>query len=125
MIENIPTEEEEYSQPTIRAMIISGSIQAKIVISEPSLVATNNSYFSKSTGRTEAGFLSDKIIVPKNLQVTSGVRQHDTHFSGATKSLSLLFGSAIFLLLIVGLANPTQQTRQHMCIFKRRLLEIH
>ena len=96
VIENLPIEEEEVSHPTGRSTRISGSIQSNSVLTEPSLVATNESYFSKSTGRTEANILADKVIVPKNLRGTPGARQYDTHFSGATKALSLLFGAAIF-----------------------------
>ena len=39
--------------------------------------------------------MTDKVIVPNNLRGTSGTRQHDTHFSGATKALSSLFRAAI------------------------------
>ena len=93
IIENLTIEEEESIHPTGRAMRISGSIQAEIVIAEPSLVLTNGSYLSKSTGRNESEFLADKIIVPKYLWGTPGMRQHDTQFSGATKVLSFMFGS--------------------------------
>ena len=61
------------------------------VIAEPSLVATIKSYFSKSTGRNEADVLADKVIYPNNLWGKPGKRQHDTHFSGATKEFSLMF----------------------------------
>ena len=75
-------------------MRIYGSIQSNSVLAEPFLVTTNKSYVSKSTGRTEAGVLADKVIVAKNLRGTTGTLQHDTHFSVAMKLLSLLFGAA-------------------------------
>ena len=58
IIENLPIEEEESSHPTGTSMRISGPIQANSVLADPSLVATNESYFRKSTGRTEAKFLT-------------------------------------------------------------------
>ena len=61
------------------------------MISDLLLVLTNKSYFSRFTGRTEADVLADKVIVPKNIRGTSGMCQHDTHFSGATKAFSLIF----------------------------------
>ena len=72
-------------------MSISGSIHGDSVVSEPSLVATNKSYFSKSNRRTESDVLTDKFIVPNNLWGAPGTCQHDTHFSGATNSFHLLF----------------------------------
>ena len=93
------------------------------MLADPSLVATNKSYFSKSTGRTEADVLADKVIVPKNLRGTPVTRQHDTDFSGATTALSLLFEAEFLLLLsTVGLVNLTPQTRKKLCLFKRRRL---
>ena len=72
-------------------MSISGSINSYSLIPEPYLVTTNESYFSKSTGRTEASVLDYKVIAPKNIWGIPGARQHDTHFSGATKDF-FLFG---------------------------------
>ena len=54
IVENIPIEEEEPIYPTKISMRISVSIQTDIMLAEPSLVATNESYFFKLTGRTEA-----------------------------------------------------------------------
>ena len=88
-------------------MRISGSIQADSVLAEPLLVTTNESYFSKSTRRTDANVLAEKGIVPNNLQGTPGMRQHDTQFYGATKEFSLLFGLAKHFFLTFGLVNPT------------------
>ena len=85
VIENIPIDDEESSQPTRWSIIISRSIQVNIMISEPYMVATNESYFSNLTGKTEADVLSDKVIDPKNIQGPPGTRQHYTHFYGATK----------------------------------------
>ena len=59
-------------------MSLSGSIQANSILSDPFLVATNELYFRKLTGRTEAHVLAEKVVVPKNLQITQGTRQHDT-----------------------------------------------
>ena len=78
IIGNIPIEEEESSESTGISIIISASIQANSVISEPSLVATNKSFFSKPTGRTEANVLAHKVIVPKNLRGTAGTHEHET-----------------------------------------------
>ena len=94
IIENLPIEEEEDSHRTGRSMNISGSIQADSVLSEPLLIATNKSYFSKSTGRTKANVLADKVISPKDIRGIPGTHQHGTDSSGATKSLPLMFGSA-------------------------------
>ena len=47
VIEDFSIYEEEASHPTRRAMRISGSIQGNIVLSDPSLFATNAYYFSK------------------------------------------------------------------------------
>ena len=96
IIENIYIEEEETNHLTLRAMRISGSIQENSVLADPLLVATNKSYFSKSTGSTEINFWADKVISPKNLQGTPGTRQHGTHLSGSTKAFILLFVAAIF-----------------------------
>ena len=74
-------------------MSISGSIQVKSVLAEPLLVATNDSYFSNLTGRTEDDVLYDKVVVPNNLWGTPRMCQHETHLSGATKAFSSLFGS--------------------------------
>ena len=49
------------------------------------MFANIESYFSKSTGRTETNILSDKFIVLNNLRGKSGTNQHDTHFSGVAK----------------------------------------
>ena len=84
IIENIPIQEEVSKHHTRRAMSIPETIQANSVLDEPSMVATNKSYFSKLTGRNDANILADKVIVTKNLQETSGTHQHGTHFSGAT-----------------------------------------
>ena len=65
------------------------------MIDEPALVATNESYFSKSTGRTEAILLDDKVIFPNNILNTPSTRQNDTYLYGATKALSFLFGVEI------------------------------
>ena len=97
--------------------------QAYSVLTDPLLVATDELYFSKSTGRNEADVLADKVIVPNNLRGTPGKRQHEKHFSGATKELSLLFVAAFVLFPSVGLVNLTPQTRQNMRLFKRLLLE--
>ena len=69
-------------------MRIYGSIQGNSVLIDPLLVATNESYFIKSTGRTEANFLDDKVIVSKNIRVTPGTHENYSHFYGATKALS-------------------------------------
>ena len=90
------------------------------MISELYLVETNKSYFSKSTGRNEANILAGKVVIPKNIRGIPGTGQHDTHFSGNTKALYLLFGSEIVLLPSVGLVNPKLKTRQNMRLFKRR-----
>ena len=95
------------------------------MLADLSLVATNESYYSKLTGRTKAKVLSDKVISPKNLRGTPGMRQHGTHFYVVNKSLSSLFGAEMFWLPILRLVNPTLQTRQNMRLLKRRLLEIH
>ena len=71
------------------------------------MAVTNKSYSSKWTGSNEADVLDDKFIVLKTIQVTPGTHQHDMHFYGATKTLYLLFGAAIFLLPTFGLVNPT------------------
>ena len=92
-IENTPIDEEEDIHPTRKSMIISGNIQYDRVLPELLLVATNESYFSKLTGRTEADVLADKVIVSNNLKGTPGMRQHNKDFSGATKALYLLLGS--------------------------------
>ena len=68
------------------------------MLDDPFLVATNESYFSKSNERTEAEVLDDIVIVPKNLWGRPGTLQHDTQCSGATKALSLLFGSAKYFV---------------------------
>ena len=82
-------------------MIISGTIQANSVLADPQMDATNKLYFKKSTGMTEANVLDDKIIFPKNIWGTPGTRQHDTHFSNATKVFYLLFGSEKHFMPIV------------------------
>ena len=79
-------------------MIISGSIPGNIVLSDPSLVATNDYYFIKSNGRTEANVLDYKVIFSNNPRGTPGTHQHDTHFFGATNEFSLLFGASIFFI---------------------------
>ena len=94
VIETITIDDEEPIQTTGRSISISRSIQVNIVLSEPSLVVTNDSYFSESPGRTKADVLSEKVIVPKDLQGPPITRQHDTHLYGATKSFYLLFVSA-------------------------------
>ena len=104
-------------------MKISGSIQGNIVLIDPLLVATNESYFIKSTGRTEANVLDDKVIVSKNIRVTPGTHENYSHFYGATKALSSIFVEAIFWLPIVGMVNLTLQTRKNTLPFKRRSLE--
>ena len=105
-------------------MRISGSIKANSVLAEPSLVATNKSNFSNSTGRTKTHILADKVIVTKNLRGTQGTSQHETLFSGMIKTFSLLFGSEKILLPKVGLVKLTLQKRKYMHLFKRGLLEI-
>ena len=67
-------------------MIISGLIQANRILADPLLVATNESYFRKSTWRTEADVLADKVIIPNNIHGTIGTHQHNMHFFGATKA---------------------------------------
>ena len=94
IIENIPIEEEEAIHPTRRSMRIYRSIQTNSVLSEPFLVATNELYFSKLTGRTEANFLADNVIFPKNIWGTPRTCQLDMHISGGTKALSFLFVAA-------------------------------
>ena len=123
IIESIPIENEEYIHITGLDMETFESIQADNVITEPSLVATNEPYFIKSTGRTEADVLADKFISHNNLWDKSGMCQRDTHFSSATKALYLLFGEVKYFLPTVVLMNPTRQTRQNMCQFKIRLFE--
>ena len=91
MIENLPIEEEEDKHPTGIAMRIYRSIQGYSMLADPFLVATNKSYFSKLAERTEADILAEKVITPKDIQVTPGTHQHDTLLSGATKELSALF----------------------------------
>ena len=61
IIENIPIEEEEDIHPTRKAMTIYGLIQTNSVLAEPYLVAIIESYFSKSTGRTDTNILADKF----------------------------------------------------------------
>ena len=103
-------------------MSISRLIQAKSVIAEPFLVVTNELHFSKSTGRTEAGVLSDKVIVPKNIQGTPGTGQHDTHFSGMTKVVFSVWGSKFYFSNSrTGESDP--ENEKNMCRLKRRLLE--
>ena len=63
------------------------------MLADPYLVTTNESYFSKSTGRNKTGVLAVKFIVPKNLWGTSGTCKHGKHLSGATNEFSLLFGA--------------------------------
>ena len=116
-IKNIHIEEEEAIQLTGISMIIYGSIQTNSVIAKPLLVATNELYFSKSTGRTEADVLADKVIPPKNLWGTPGTRQHDMHIYGGTNALYFLFMAIFSFFEIVILANPPQKTRQNMCLF--------
>ena len=105
-------------------MKISGSIQGNIVLIDPLLVATNESYFIKSTGRTEANVLDDKVIVSKNIRVTPGTHENYSHFYGATKALSSIFVEAIFWLPIVRMVNLTLQMRKNMCLFKIHLSEL-
>ena len=99
-------------------MRIYGSIQGNSVLIDPLLVATNESYFIKSTGRTEANVLDDKVIVSKNIRVTPGTHENYSHFYGATKALSSIFVEAIFWFPIVGMVNLTLKTRKNMCPFK-------
>ena len=49
IIEHLPIEGDESTHPTWRSMIISGLIQANRILADPLLVATNESYFRKST----------------------------------------------------------------------------
>ena len=104
-------------------MIISGLIKSDIVIADPSLVTTNELYLSKSTGRTEAGVLADKVIFPKKLWGTPGTHQYDTHLCGETKALYLIFGAAEKKIPTVRLVNPTPQTRQNICPFRRHFFK--
>ena len=90
IFENFPIEEEEASHPTGRSMRISRSIQANSGLSEPYMVSINKLYFSKSTGINEAKVLSNRVIVPKNIQVTPGTRKNYTHFYCDTKELSFM-----------------------------------
>ena len=64
------------------------------MLAELSPVATNDSYFINSTGRTKFNVLADKVIFYKNLWDTPGTHQHDMHFYVATKALSFQFGAA-------------------------------
>ena len=112
-IGNIPIEEEEFIHPTERSMRISGSVQANSMFAKPLMVTTIKSYFTKSTRRTESNFFSDKFIVLKNILGIPGTLQHDTHFSGAAKVISLLFESGKQCFLpTVRLMNMTPQTSQ-------------
>ena len=49
-------------------MSISRLIWSNSVLAEPSLVATNELYLSKSTKKNESNVLVDKFIVPKNIR---------------------------------------------------------
>ena len=68
------------------------------MLADPLLVATNELYFSKSTGRTNANVFTDKVIVPNNIRGIPWTRQHETHFYGATKELSLMFWESKFFV---------------------------
>ena len=95
------------------------------MLADPSLVATNESYFRKSTGRTEAKILTEKIIAPKNLRGTSVTCRHENHLFGVTKAFSLLFGSAKCFVADSWTGESDTEKRRNMRLFKRRLLEIH
>ena len=66
------------------------------MLADTLLVATNKFYFSKSTGRTKANVLTEKVIFPNNIWGTPGTLQHDTNFYGVTKELSLMFWESNF-----------------------------
>ena len=75
IIENIPIEEEESSHPTRRSMSISRSIQADIVLADPFLVATNESYFIKSAGIQYGGGCGNLTLVCGGVQGGRGARR--------------------------------------------------
>ena len=123
IFENIPIHEEEAIHLTRRAMRIYGSIKSKIVLANPFLVTTNELYFSKSTWRTEANFLADKFIFPKNLRGTPGMHQYYKKLSGAAKALYLMFRARKNFFPTVRLVNPAPHTWQNIRLFKRNLLQ--
>ena len=93
IIENLHIEEEVANHSFRSVMSIYGWIQADSMIDNPALVATNEMYFRKFTGWTEAIVLDDKVVVPNNLFNTPSTLQNDTHIYSLKKACYLLFGA--------------------------------
>ena len=77
------------------------------------MVANIEFYFSKLTGMNEANILGDKFIFLNSLRGTPGTTQHDTHFSGAAKLFSSLFGSTKYSVAVsqTGESDTTNKTK--------------